>query len=42
MLKNKSTYEIMTPASVGLTRSSLVLGKHSGRAAYAQRLKVGK
>ena len=40
MLKNASTYEIMTPASVGLTGgTSLVLGKHSGRAAYAQRVK---
>jgi 2-isopropylmalate synthase len=41
MLKNASTYEIMTPASVGITGGStnLVLGKHSGRAAYAQRVK---
>jgi 2-isopropylmalate synthase len=39
MLKNKQTYEIMTPASVGLTTSNLVLGKHSGRHAFAQRLK---
>jgi hypothetical protein len=34
MLKNKSTYEIMTPESVGLNKSALVLGKHSGRAAF--------
>jgi 2-isopropylmalate synthase len=39
MLKDASTYEIMTPASVGLSKSSLVLGKHSGRHAYQQRLK---
>jgi hypothetical protein len=38
MLKNKSTYEIMTPESVGLHRSNLVLGKHSGRAAFKDRL----
>ena len=40
MLKNASTYEIMTPASVGVVGgTTLVLGKHSGRAAYAQRVK---
>jgi hypothetical protein len=40
MLKNASTYEIMTPASVGVTGgTSLVLGKHSGRAAFAARVK---
>ncbi len=39
MLKNASTYEIMTPESVGLTKSSLVLGKHSGRHAFRDRLK---
>jgi 2-isopropylmalate synthase len=39
MLKNASTYEIMTPESVGVSKTQLVLGKHSGRAAYAQRLK---
>jgi len=38
MLKNASTYEIMTPESVGLTKSNLVLGKHSGRAAFRDRL----
>jgi 2-isopropylmalate synthase len=31
MLKNSQTYEIMTPESVGLHRSNLVMGKHSGR-----------
>ena len=39
MLKNALTYEIMTPASVGWTKSSLVLGKHSGRAAFRAKLK---
>ncbi|MGE4528352.1 MAG: 2-isopropylmalate synthase [Rhodospirillaceae bacterium] len=38
MLKHAGTYEIMTPESVGLTKSSLVLGKHSGRAAFRQKL----
>ena len=31
MLKNKQTYEIMTPKSVGMPKSAIVLGKHSGR-----------
>jgi len=31
MLKNQMTYEIMRPETVGLSRSQLVLGKHSGR-----------
>ena len=39
MLKNALTYEIMTPASVGWTKSNLVLGKHSGRAAFRAKLK---
>ncbi len=39
MLKNAQTYEIMTPESVGLTQSTLVLGKHSGRAAFREKLK---
>ncbi len=38
MLKNPNTYEIMTPESVGLDKSSLVLGKHSGRAAFRDKL----
>jgi len=38
MLKNSATYEIMTPESVGWTKSSLVLGKHSGRAAFRDKL----
>ncbi|MDB5365136.1 MAG: 2-isopropylmalate synthase [Rhodospirillales bacterium] len=39
MLKHAGTYEIMTPESVGLTKSNLVLGKHSGRAAFRAKLK---
>lgn len=39
MLANKSTYEIMTPESIGLTENKLVLGKHSGRHAFEDRLK---
>ena len=31
MIKNRQTYEIMTPASVGRTETNLVIGKHSGR-----------
>src|SRR5262249_51407929 len=37
MLKNPLTYEIITPQSVGVPDSTLVLGKHSGRHALAQR-----
>jgi 2-isopropylmalate synthase len=36
-LKNKSTYEIIDPLSVGVPESRLVLGKHSGRHALSQR-----
>jgi 2-isopropylmalate synthase len=39
MLKHAGTYEIMTPESVGLTRSTLVMGKHSGRHAFRMKLK---
>ena len=39
MLKHAGTYEIMTPESVGLTESKLVLGKHSGRHAFGDKLK---
>lgn len=39
LLKDKITYEIMTPASVGLKKSTLVLGKHSGRHALKDDLK---
>jgi len=38
MLKNRNTYEIMSPESIGLEKSSLILGKHSGRAAFKDRL----
>ncbi len=40
MLKNPMTYEIMKPETIGLNRSSLVLGKHSGRHALRERLKA--
>ncbi len=39
VLMEKSTYEIMTPESIGLTQNKLVLGKHSGRHAFVDRLK---
>lgn len=37
MLKNRTTYEIMTPESVGLTASKMVLGRHSGRHGFKAR-----
>ena len=39
MLKERSTYEIMRPEDVGFAATDLVLGKHSGRAALADRAK---
>ena len=39
MLKNAQTYEIMTPESVGVQKTSLVMGKHSGRNAFRTKLK---
>ncbi len=39
VLKEKLTYEIMTPETIGIPRSHLVLGKHSGRHAFKERLK---
>jgi 2-isopropylmalate synthase len=39
VMMEKSTYEIMTPESVGLNQNKLVLGKHSGRHAFIDRLK---
>jgi 2-isopropylmalate synthase len=39
MLKHAQTYEIMTPESVGVSKTSLVMGKHSGRAAFRDKLK---
>jgi 2-isopropylmalate synthase len=38
VIKNALTYEIMTPQSVGIPESQLVLGKHSGRHALSKRL----
>jgi 2-isopropylmalate synthase len=38
MLKNRNTYEIMTPESVGVNKTSLVMGKHSGRHAFKDKL----
>jgi 2-isopropylmalate synthase len=40
MLKHRTTYEIMRPEDVGFTQTDLVLGKHSGRAALADRAKA--
>ena len=39
MLKNAETFEIMRPEDVGLTETSLVMGKHSGRAALRSKLR---
>ncbi|MDZ4849018.1 MAG: 2-isopropylmalate synthase [Pirellulaceae bacterium] len=39
MLKDARTYEIMNPEDVGFLKTDLVLGKHSGRAALADRAK---
>jgi 2-isopropylmalate synthase len=38
MLKNTQTYEIMTPETVGVKQTSLVMGKHSGRHAFIHKL----
>lgn len=40
VLKHAGTYEIMTPESVGWNSTSLVLGKHSGRAAFRDKLRA--
>ncbi len=40
MLKHAGTYEIMTPESVGWTKTNLVMGKHSGRAAFRDKLRA--
>ncbi|WP_256645644.1 2-isopropylmalate synthase [Thermomonas paludicola] len=40
MLKHRGTYEIMHPQDVGWAESQLVLGRHSGRAAVADRLRA--
>jgi 2-isopropylmalate synthase len=39
MLKHTQTYEIMLPESVGVSKTVLVMGKHSGRAAFRDKLK---
>ena len=39
LIKEKTTYEIMTPQSVGISETHFVLGKHSGRHAIAERLR---
>ena len=39
MLRHQSTYEIMRPQDVGLSRTHLVLGKHSGRHAFRERVR---
>jgi 2-isopropylmalate synthase len=39
IIKYQQTYEIMTPESVGVGKSSLVMGKHSGRNAFRTKLK---
>jgi 2-isopropylmalate synthase len=38
MLKNSETYEIMKPEDVGVSKTSLVMGKHSGRNAFRDKL----
>jgi 2-isopropylmalate synthase len=40
VLVNRTTYEIMTPESVGISKNQMVLGKHSGRHAFEDRLKT--
>ena len=39
LLKERTTYEIMRPETIGLVKTNLVLGKHSGRHAFRDRLK---
>ena len=38
MLNNSETYEIMTPESIGLKKNNMVLGKHSGRHAFKDKI----
>jgi 2-isopropylmalate synthase len=40
VIKERSTYEIIDPESVGISKSSLVLGKHSGRHAFRDRMQA--
>jgi 2-isopropylmalate synthase len=42
MLKNAETFEIMRPEDIGLQESSLVMGKHSGRAACSRRRRIAR
>lgn len=39
VMENSETYEIMTPMSIGLKQSQMVLGKHSGRHAFEEKLR---
>ncbi|MDR3146909.1 MAG: 2-isopropylmalate synthase [Treponema sp.] len=39
VMANRETYEIMTPESIGIPKNRMVLGKHSGRHAFEDRLK---
>jgi 2-isopropylmalate synthase len=39
IMSNRMTYEIMTPESIGVPKNRMVLGKHSGRHAFLERLK---
>ena len=40
VLKERTTYEIMNPSDIGLTKGNIVLGKHSGRHALKDRIEV--
>ncbi|TCO77497.1 2-isopropylmalate synthase [Marinisporobacter balticus] len=40
VLQERTTYEIMTPESIGLSQNKMVLGKHSGKHAFEDRLKI--
>ena len=40
MLKHRGTYEILRPEAVGWAKSQMIMGRHSGRAALADRLKA--
>ena len=40
VLKERTTYEIMNPVDIGLTKGNLVLGKHSGRHALKARIEI--
>ena len=40
VIARRETYEIMTPESVGISKNQMVVGKHSGRHAFEERLKL--